>query len=90
MDGSRKQKTVSIFAWLSVLVVAILGYVLWLVPISWYGIREWIYPIIAVPLIGYALFTAFKSKSWVLGICAILALLSPIIWLTAGFFVFGF
>lgn len=74
----ENQKTVLIFAWLSVLVVAILGYVLWLVPISWYGIREWIYPIIAVPLIGYALFTACKSKSWVLGICAILALLSQI------------
>lgn len=72
-----KTKNCFNFAWLSVLVVAILGYVLWLVPISWYGIREWIYPIIAVPLIGYALFTAFKSKSWVLGICAILALLSP-------------
>lgn len=86
----KTKETVSIFAWLSVLVVAILGYVLWLIPISWYSIREWIYPIIAVPLVGYALFTAFKSKSWVLGICAIFALLSPIIWLTAGFFIFGF
>ncbi|BAU94922.1 hypothetical protein N24_0660 [Corynebacterium suranareeae] len=78
------------FAWIAVVLVALAGFLLWLVPISLYSAREWVYPLIAAPLIGYALFVAVKARNWWLFAAAILALLSPAISLLIGFAVFGF
>lgn len=74
-------------AWLAVAVVFVLGYVLWLVPVAYYDAREWIFPLVMIPLVAFAVVVAVRQRRWGLGILAVLAIFAPLIALAIGWLV---
>lgn len=65
----------------------LLAVALWAAPTSWYGIREYIYYMVTVPISGICLFAAYRQKNIGMGVLSILAFFANVIALALSFLV---
>ncbi|MDO5512946.1 hypothetical protein [Corynebacterium sp.] len=88
-DTDRKAQGSGLVGWLSILVVFVLSWAFWLVPVSWYDVREWLFPLLAIPFIALAGVIAFRTRSVPLGIMTVLSIFFPVIIIFVGMMIWG-
>lgn len=77
------------FGWLSILVIFIISWAFRLVPVPWYGVRDWLFPVLVFPFIGLAAVNAYRTRSATLGIMTAVAIFFPVIIIVAGMLLWG-
>lgn len=84
------KKSWTLAAWASILAIFVITWGFWIVPVSWYPYREWLYLLIAIPLINLAGIVAFRTRNLALGVMTVVSVFSPAVVIVVAFLIWGF
>lgn len=78
-----------VLGWVSVLIAFLLSWTSWIVPVSWYGFRDWLFPLLILPFVAIAGYAAYKTRSVALAIMAVVSLFFPVIIIVVSMMIWG-
>lgn len=76
-------------AWASILLVFLLSWGFWVVPVSWYGVRDWLFLLLAIPLVNVAGIVAFRTRNRLLGAATVLSVFAPFLIIFVSLLMWG-